>query len=585
VLSSSVLATAYEPVIAYLALFAVLARPLETMPAGVSTWNHAAVTSKSDSVPYVVGESVPDDEGETATGSAALVWLVSRDAVDRQRLAELAGRPPAPLMLRSPSTLLGATHGAPGVVMLTPEIQIVSNSALPFSVNDGALWAGRGMSTRIGGGFFARYGSVRVMFAPEIITAANRHFELHIPQIERPPIPPDRSPWSFEWYAYGPYSIDMPTRFGDQSLRRVDLGQSSLAVGGRVEVGAGTESNWWGPGISNALILSDNAGGFPHLFFRSSRPLRTRFGELDFRWIVGGLTESEYFDTLSTNDLRSISAGAVTLRLRRPSGLTIGAARSVWGTATGWGEIPLRWLEVFHPTRRRGGAALGDSALYPGGREQIASLFAHWIFPRAGFETYAEWGRTHLPTSIRDFLVTPNHSQAYTLGLQWRRPGFRGDQFWRIHAENTSVEQSATFRNRPLGVWYTSRHVIQGYTHRGQPLGAAVGPGSSGQTLALDYFGRRGSIGLQAGRMRLNEDVRSISPILDFKRWCTHDINLYWGARASTYSALGFASIDVRLGNRIQPWFQVRSGCPRGDAMVDIRNNTVSIILAPFRRP
>jgi hypothetical protein len=571
--------------IAFLGLFAFFVCPFDVVLASESACNRATTTFRSDSVPYVVPDGVANDEKEIATAIVPLVWLVGRDAVDRQRLGELTGKPSVQLLLRSPSRLLGASRTRRGLLALTPEVQIVSNSALPFSVNDGAVWAGRGVNTRIAGGFFARYGSLRVMFAPEIITAANRDFDLHIPQIERPPIPPDRSPWSFEWYAYGPYSIDMPTRFGDRSIRRIEPGQSSLAVGGRVEAGVSTESNWWGPGVNNALILSDNAAGFPHLFFRSSHPLGTKVGELDFRWIVGGLAESDYFDTLSTNDLRSISAGAVTLRLRRPFGLTIGAARSVWGTATGWGEIPLRWLEVFHPTRRRGGAALSDSALYPGGREQIASLFAHWIFPRAGFETYAEWGRTHLPTSIRDFLVTPNHSQAYTLGLQWRRPGFRGDQFWRIHAENTSVEQSATFRNRPLGVWYTSRHVIQGYTHRGQLLGAAVGPGSSGQTLALDYFGRRGSIGLQAGRMRLNEDVRSISPILDFKRWCTHDINLYWGARASTYSALGFASIDVRLGNRIQPWFQVRSGCPRGDAMVDIRNNTVSIILAPFRRP
>jgi len=92
------------------------------------------------------------------------------------------------------------------------------------------------------------------------------------------------------------------------------------------------------------------------------------------------------------------------------------------------------------------------------------------------------------------------------------------------------------------------------------------------------------SVGMKVGRIRYNEDVRSISPILEFKSWCTHDIDLYWGPRLTSKSRFGFAALEYAVGNRIQPWFQVRSGCPRGDAMVDIRNNTLSITWVPFDR-
>ncbi|HEU4749348.1 MAG TPA: capsule assembly Wzi family protein [Gemmatimonadaceae bacterium] len=466
-----------------------------------------------------------------------------------------------------------------------PELQLVHNSALPWSMNDGDLWAGRGLSFRLAGGIYSKFGRFQLVLAPEITYQSNTYFELHIPEIERVAIPPDRSEWQFPWYVSGPYSADMPTRFGDQRIGRLSLGQSSVLIGfSKFQFGFANENEWWGPGIGNALVMSNNAPGFPHFLLRTREPVKSRIGDIDARWIVGGLTESPYFDTTSTNDLRSITAGALTLRLRKPAGLTLGVTRSVWMTASGWGKIPVRWLELFHPIGRPNRIALNDSTLAPGGRDQIYSLFARWVMPESGFEVYGEWGRTEFPPSLRDFLTAPNHTQAYTLGLQWRRPGWTGSDAWRIQAENTSVEQSATFRDRPLGIWYTSRKVIQGYTNRGQPLGAAIGPGSSGQNVNIDYMRPDWSVGLKAGRIRYNEDVRSISAYLEFKSWCTHDIDLYWGPRATKRSRFGFAALDFTLGNRIQPWFQFRGGCPGGDGQVDIRNNTLNLTWVPFDR-
>jgi len=530
----------------------------------------------------VVDSSSPEQPQSTAARS---VRLVDGYQLERERLAELGGAPlTAPMTLRSVSayvTRMEPSTRRSGIFF--PEVQLVNNSALPWSMNDGDLWAGRGASYRFAGGFYSRLGRLQLVVAPEITHQSNKYFQLHIPEIERVATPPDRSEWAFPWYVNGPYSADMPTRFGDKSSGRLSLGQSSVLVGfSKFQFGFANENEWWGPGIGNALVMSNNAPGFPHFVLRTTGPVKTRIGDVDLRWIVGGLSESGYFDTTSTNNLRSITAGAVTLRLHKPAGLTVGVTRSVWMTASGWGAIPFRWLELFHATGAPNRIALNDSTLAPGGRDQVYSLFARWVMPESGFEAYGEWGRTEFPPSLGNFLDAPNHTQAYTLGLQWRRPGWTGTDFWRIQAENTSVEQSPTFRDRPLGIWYTSRKVIQGYTNRGQPLGAAIGPGSSGQNLNIDYMRPDWSIGLKAGRIRYNEDVRSISAYLEFKSWCTHDIDLYWGPRITRKSRFGFAALDFSLGNRIQPWFQFRGGCPGGDGQVDIRNNTLSITWVPF---
>src|SRR4029077_8440554 len=131
-----------------------------------------------------------------------------------------------------------------------------------------------------------------------------------------------------------------------------------------------------------------------------------------------------------------------------------------------------------------------DSILTPGGKDQILSLFSRWVLPADGVEVYVEWARRMLGANLRDFLIAPNHTQGYTLGAQWLAPPWRSGSF-RIQTEVTQLEQSATFRDEAVGSWYTSRRVVQGYTNRGEVIGASIGPGSSGQWLALDYLKTR----------------------------------------------------------------------------------------------
>jgi hypothetical protein len=469
---------------------------------------------------------------------------------------------------------------------IAPEFYAVNNTALPFSINDGPVWAGVGTSARIllGGQFAA--GPFRLILAPEIVRADNDYFLLRDTlRFYAPPIPKERRAggFTFPWYAIGPFSIDLPTRFGDEKIERFDAGQSTAMVEYRgAAAGVSNENQWFGPGIRNALILSNNAPGFPHLFFRTSHPWKNRVGEVEAKLLVGGLTESHWFDTTSTNNLRSISAFAFTIRPNFEKNLTLGGARSVYATSKGWDRVPWRILDAFANTGRPNNRAQSDSTLRPGGRDQIYSLFARWVFPDDGFEAYTEWARLEFPYSFRDLLIAPNHSQGFTLGLQYARPVIRENSRFRMQLEVTSVEQSATFRDRPQGSFYTSRKVIQGYTQMGQPLAASIGPGASGQWLAMDYIEPDWSFGIFAGRIRWNEDMHSTGGFPLYQGYCIHDVSVFPGARASASSKYGFVSADVSFGNRLNAFFQEQSGCPKGNSTMDIRNRTISVTVGTF---
>ena len=519
------------------------------------------------------------------------LMLVNGQPADLMRLDQLRRRAELDgYLIRSASSLnpRPKSNAQWSASIIAPELYAVNNSAIPFSVNDGAVWAGVGTSTRLLFGAQLSAGPLRVILAPEIVRAANDYFLLRDTlRFYAPDVPKERSGggFVFPWYARGPYSIDLPTRFGDEPISRFDAGQSTVMLEHKgVAGGISHENQWFGPGIRNALILSNNAGGFPHFFVRTAKPWVTRIGSVEARLLVGGLTESEWFDTTSTNNVRSISAFAFSIRPRFEKNLVLGGARAVYGTVKGWNSVGGHLFDAFSNVGRPNNRTLGDSALSPGGRDQVFSLFGRWVFPDDGFELYTEWARLEFPYSFKDLLVAPNHSQGYTLGLQYARPAFTREGRFRVQGEITSVEQSATWRDRPQGSFYTSRKVIQGYTQRGQTLGAAIGPGASSQWLAFDFIDPAWTFGINAGRIRWNEDIHSTYGFAIYQGYCIHDVSLFPGARGSVNTRFGYLAADVSFGNRINAWFQEQSGCPKGNSTMDIRNRTISVTVGTFVR-
>lgn len=530
----------------------------------------------------------PPLAGQTPdTVRAPSAWVRPLPAIgsqveDRSRLAQLLGtESTAGYLLRSPSAQFFrdvASRGGPEWVLLAPEAALTWNSAIPFSMNDGAVWAGRGAATWLRLGAAARYSVLSVVLAPELAYSQNRSFTY--PRSEDPA----QNAYTLFWYRW-PRSVDFPLRFGERSSTRLTWGQSTLALAaGPVAAGVSTESQWWGPGIRDAIVMSNNAPGFPHLFLRTDHPLTSRIGSFEGKWLVGELSESRYFDTLPANDLRSLSGMILTFRPAWDPSLTVGYARTVFAPVGSLGDVPGRFADVATRWHRSNDttAAKGDYF------DQYTSLFARWIFPEDGLEVYGEWARHVFPSSVSDFVDDIGYSQGYTLGTQWARPvGDRGT--FRLQGELTYLEQTDSTR-AGAPTYYLSATVPQGYTNRGQVIGAAIGPGGSSQWLAADYLAPAWSVGVFGGRIRWDNDSYYTSPrFLHAWPFLAHDVSVLGGVRGS-YSMPDFQlTTQLTTARRYNYLFQNRGqSWETADDAVDVRNYTLElgvVALAPSTRP
>lgn len=508
-----------------------------------------------------------------SVSATPLVTLTSENE-ERQRLEQIIGKTSAAgFLLRSASSLTPwrDTSRAPSAGFIAPEMRAIHNSALPFSLNDGPLWAGRGWNASVLAGGYAKIGPVRAIFAPTFVSEQNLDFQV-IPFPQNAPSP--RNVWANPFHPL-PESIDLPLRFGDRSRQRLDAGQSSLTIDfDRFSVGAATENRWWGPGIRNAITLSNNAAGFPHLFLQTQGPIHTWAGAFNAQLVLGKLGESDFFDSDSTNDTRSLSGLALTWTAPFDSGLTLGAARIAM-TARGNNRIPLgAFFDVF---RTAGHANADTAAIIRQGRDQIFTLFGRWVFPTAGFEAYGEWARFEEPLSLRDLMEFPGHSQGYTLGFQWATPVSSGIRTFRLQGEASYLEPDPSLRVRNVASSYTSRGVPQGFTNRGKTLGAAIGPGASSQWLAGDLFAQHWRLGAYLERIRWDNGTMFLPIVPQFRR---QDVTLLGGLRGSyTYKGTTLA-VDFAHAARFYYLFQAYVQGPIKVGGIDILNNTVSLTLS-----
>src|SRR5206468_11756356 len=127
-------------------------------------------------------------------------------------------------------------------------------------------------------------------------------------------------------YSTGLYSgLDLPQRFGPSSYSTFDLGQSYARIDiGRIALGISKENVWWGPGISNAILFTNTAPGFPHIFLNTRKGINIGIGTLTGEAVWGRLSESQYFDTIQANNHRLIVGGLLALEPGWVHGLFLG---------------------------------------------------------------------------------------------------------------------------------------------------------------------------------------------------------------------------------------------------------------------
>jgi hypothetical protein len=474
-------------------------------------------------------------------------WVdVKGVSAEISRLGELVGAVPAAVStVRRPSGWRGPcadtaadpswttrSFGSARGSLVVPRLSVEYHPLYPDDRQNGIMWAGRGVSASLAAGAVAHIGPVSAGWLPEVAWQQNRDFERRI-----------RSRAGFSEFINPFYvSIDLPDRFGDEPYWTADaIGQSFLRVDGYgLTAGISSENIIVGPSRRNPLILSAAGPGFTHLFAGTARPLDIWIAHLDVQVIMGRTEESDYFDSVDDNDRNALALWTFSLRPRGLEGLELGLVRAYMYRPTDPGSFG-----DFDELRGIFGVTSESNLI----GNELGGIYGRWVMDAAGAEIYGEWGRDDRWAGFwDDFVSEPDLAQFYTLGFQ--KLTEVGSGAVRVEGELTALQEKQENRaGRPLAVIYTHGKVRQGYTHRGQLLGAPIAPGADAQYVGVDWIRDWGYAGVFFERVRRNDASRAAVDA----RWnwpYEHDTELTGGVRGLVLWRGMTAAASVAFGYR-----------------------------------
>lgn len=376
-----------------------------------------------------------------------------------------------------------------------PEWYNSFNTAAPYGQNDGALWQGRGYNTSLTGGIrFEAYG-FEATFKPQLSFSQNMAFDYIPPNyagIDKNGNLTIYADKASQYGYYGVSSVDAPQRFGDKAFFTFDWADSEIRWSWySFTVGFGTQTIWLGPANLNPIIHSNNATSYPKLDIGMRRQsiilpwLNWYIGDFEFRGWWGKLSESDYFDTDDSNNNNLISGLAVAWSLPGVfKGLTVGMNRTMLSKWDAMNAYSL--FEIFIPS-------LGVS-----GRNDVSdqrfSFTADYLLPTVGLDLYMEWARNDFSPGIDYIIRYPFHTQAWTFGAK-KVFDLPHNLKLQILLEITHLECSADYDRliRWYSTFYAHHLITQGYTNRGQWLGAGIGTGGNSQYIGFKLYYKWGS--------------------------------------------------------------------------------------------
>lgn len=393
------------------------------------------------------------------------------------------------------------------------------NSHHPEGYNDGSMIPSKGYQTIISAGFFFKYDHLTIQIQPEFVHAENSVFEGFPLTRENPEMAILR--WA-QYYYHTLNYIDQPEQFGDGAYNKAFWGQSSIRLTfNSISLGLSTENLWWGPGMYNSLLMTNTASGFAHFTFNTVKPIKTLIGSFEGQIIAGWLKGSGYpppntevvdhngngFYAPKTYHGRYINGMIISYQPKWVAGLHIGLIRSFQMYHNEMGDAIGDYLPIFNSFSEKSSIAEeGDANNYKR-RDQYNSVFIRFVWPESHVEIYGEFGRSSNYWDNRDLIVQAEFSTAYNLGFRKLIAlNNRFDDYIQVGMELTQLAKNANTILRGARSWYASPIVRHGYTHKGQLLGAGIGPGSNLQTLNISWNRDLKSVGLQFERLVHNND-------------------------------------------------------------------------------
>ena len=408
-------------------------------------------------------------------------------------------------------TVLSFLKGNGKIKILPIDYNIEFNSRHPYNRNNGSMIPNRGYQHILSAGIYAEIGPLSIQLKPEHLYSENKDFE----GFGEGPNGHYSGIWATRYNLWN--HLDIPERFGEKSINKTLIGQSSIRLNFKgLSLGVSNENIWWGPSIRNSIMMSNHARGFKHITFNTTKPLKTKIGNFEWQVITGRLessgfnppnTEMEHAGTKlfvpkiaqiqsGTPDWRYLQGYSITYSPKWIPGLSMGFIRwtqmysrlirgKYW-----WMDQETNWFPVFNNLFRKN----DKYADYEEQTNQAAGVFLRWLWKDSKAEIYIDYHHNDSKQNIRDLFLDSNHSRAVTFGLQ---------KFFKINSDNylfswesTRMEQTASRLVRSAGSWYRHRYVFDGYTNNGEVLGAGIGPGSNSHYFAVNRIRNKEKLGI-----------------------------------------------------------------------------------------
>ena len=406
------------------------------------------------------------------------------------------------------------------------------NATRPYGQNDGALWQGKGYNTSLTTGFRLEGYGFEATFKPQVSFSQNLKFE-YLPGVYGD---------THSYFTYG--NIDLVQRFGDAPFWNYDWGDSEIRWTWKsLTFGFGNQNPWLGPAMLNPMLGSNNAASYTK-FDAGLRKLELilpnglSLGSIEGRIWVGKLEESEYFDKDESNNDRMITAMSASYDVPVVPGLTIGLNRVF---LTYWRTENFKYiLRLFTVNTLNAYASSGND------EDQKFALFVNWTFPQIGFRFYGELGMDDFSYNGN---TNPYHTAIYTGGIEQIIP-ISSNIKSQLILEWNGFESSQDFQLQwPYLGYYAHGFVQQGYTNKGQILGAGSGYFGNNQFVEYKVYYPKGYSGFKFQRNCPNINWVYNKAVNASANNGDSDLNRDWYANYETFFYYGIESCYYLLNN------------------------------------
>ena len=334
----------------------------------------------------------------------------------------------------------------------------------PYGWNDGAFSLSKGYQFLIGGGVYLQWHKFKIQLRPEFVKTASGNYETNN-----------------YWGAVTP------------SFKKIMPGQSSIRYDiGPVTAGISTENMWWGPGIYNSMLMSNNAPGFLHYTINTNRPVNTFAGSFQFQLQAGnlhkdntqGYENKRLHPSIIDNGSRYYNSMNVSYQPKFLKNIYVGLTRTFQNytrlKSSNSNGFIYNYVPVFVAFFRN---TYSDDTVK---RDQVAAVSTRWIMPKENAEMYLEFGFNDGKYNFRDLMMDMAHSSGYVWGFK-KLKLINETSYLNFNIEIARLAQTTSYINRNAGNWYEHSGIIEGYTNLNQIMGGVSGFGNNMQALAVSY--------------------------------------------------------------------------------------------------